>query len=65
MFYSFFIMYVCLVSCEDCLFRLTIRDRLLFMTYNGFIMLAVGVGAFLGYLLFGGGSSSSKSAACH
>jgi copper transporter 1 len=39
--------------------------RLLFMTYNGWIMLAVGFGAFVGYLLFGGGSSASKSAACH
>ncbi|KAK5172370.1 copper transpport protein [Saxophila tyrrhenica] len=38
---------------------------LLFMTYNGWIMLAVGFGAFLGYLAFGGGSSSSKSSACH
>nr|OQO26427.1 hypothetical protein B0A51_04949 [Rachicladosporium sp. CCFEE 5018] len=37
---------------------------LLFMTYNGWIMLAVGFGAFLGYLLFGG-SSATKSAACH
>ncbi|KAM0722684.1 hypothetical protein Q7P37_002125 [Cladosporium fusiforme] len=37
---------------------------LLFMTYNGWIMLAVGVGAFVGYLLFGG-SSATKSAACH
>jgi len=38
--------------------------RLLFMTYNGWIMLAVGVGAFVGYLLFGN-SSVTKSAACH
>ncbi|KAK4550346.1 hypothetical protein LTR36_003313 [Oleoguttula mirabilis] len=37
---------------------------LLFMTYNGWIMLAVGFGAFFGYLLFGG-SSIEKSAACH
>ncbi|KXL46524.1 MAG: hypothetical protein FE78DRAFT_30819 [Acidomyces sp. 'richmondensis'] len=37
---------------------------LLFMTYNGWIMLAVGVGAFLGYLVFPG-SSIEKSAACH
>jgi len=34
------------------------------MTYNGWIMLAVGLGAFIGYLLFSS-SSSSKSAACH
>lgn len=38
--------------------------RLLFMTYNGWIMLAVAVGAFVGYLLFGN-SSATKSAACH
>lgn len=42
---------------------------LLFMTYNGWIMLSVAVGAFVGYLLFSGGSvggaSAAKSAACH
>ncbi|KAF2627956.1 Ctr copper transporter [Macroventuria anomochaeta] len=37
---------------------------LLFMTYNGWIMLAVAVGAFVGYLLFAN-SSPTKSAACH
>ena len=37
---------------------------LLFMTYNGWIMLAVAVGAFVGYLAFGG-SSAAKVAACH
>ncbi|KAF2831227.1 Ctr copper transporter [Ophiobolus disseminans] len=37
---------------------------LLFMTYNGWIMLAVAVGAFVGYLMFSG-SSSTKSVACH
>ncbi|KAF2482556.1 Ctr copper transporter [Neohortaea acidophila] len=37
---------------------------LLFMTYNGWIMLAVGFGAFFGYLIFGG-ASATKSAACH
>ncbi|KAH7123850.1 Ctr copper transporter family-domain-containing protein [Dendryphion nanum] len=37
---------------------------LLFMTYNGWIMLAVGVGAFVGYLLFSN-SPPTKSAACH
>ncbi len=35
------------------------------MTYNGWIMLAVGFGASLGYLLFAGNSSAQKSAACH
>jgi len=37
---------------------------LLFMTYNGWIMLAVAVGAFVGYLAFGSGAVT-KSAACH
>ncbi|GAB7354043.1 hypothetical protein MBLNU459_g4624t2 [Dothideomycetes sp. NU459] len=37
---------------------------LLFMTYNGWIMLAVGVGAFVGYLVFGN-ATATKSAACH
>ncbi|KAL8774704.1 MAG: hypothetical protein Q9209_000643 [Squamulea sp. 1 TL-2023] len=37
---------------------------LLFMTYNGWVMLAVAVGAFVGYLAFGN-SSSAKSVACH
>ena len=38
--------------------------RLLFMTYNGWVMLAVTVGAFVGYLAWGGGSAT-KSVACH
>ncbi|KAL1963372.1 hypothetical protein VTN77DRAFT_8388 [Rasamsonia byssochlamydoides] len=37
---------------------------LLFMTYNGWIMLSVAVGAFIGYLVFGE-STASKSVACH
>ncbi|KZF25900.1 Ctr copper transporter [Xylona heveae TC161] len=37
---------------------------LLFMTYNGWIMIAVAVGAFVGYLIWGG-SSATKSVACH
>ncbi|KAK4698147.1 solute carrier family 31 (copper transporter), member 1, partial [Lecanoromycetidae sp. Uapishka_2] len=37
---------------------------LLFMTYNGWVMLAVAVGAFMGYLGFGN-SSATKSVACH
>ncbi|KAH9826232.1 DNA replication checkpoint protein tel2 [Teratosphaeria destructans] len=37
---------------------------LLFMTYNGWVMIAVGVGATIGFLLFSG-SSVQKSAACH
>jgi len=37
---------------------------LLFMTYNGWVMLAVAVGAFFGYLFFSN-ASSTKSVACH
>jgi len=42
-----------------------IEGRLLFMTYNGLVMLAVAVGAFVGYLAFGQDSSATKSVACH
>ncbi|OQD77007.1 hypothetical protein PENDEC_c003G06363 [Penicillium decumbens] len=38
---------------------------LLFMTYNGMIMLAVAVGAFVGYLGFAEGTPATKSVACH
>ncbi|PSS27738.1 hypothetical protein M430DRAFT_62949 [Amorphotheca resinae ATCC 22711] len=38
---------------------------LLFMTYNGWVMLAVAVGAFVGYLVFGNSTSSTKETACH
>ncbi|KAK7941050.1 uncharacterized protein PG986_013437 [Apiospora aurea] len=38
---------------------------LLFMTYNGWIMVAVAVGAFLGYLVFGKSTSATKETACH
>jgi solute carrier family 31 (copper transporter), member 1 len=34
------------------------------MTYNGWIMIAVAVGAFVGFLAFGG-DSAAKSVACH
>jgi len=37
---------------------------LLFMTYNGWIMLAVAAGAFLGYILFGN-VPATKTVACH
>ncbi|KAL1311702.1 hypothetical protein AAFC00_001804 [Neodothiora populina] len=37
---------------------------LLFMTYNGWVMIAVAVGAFIGFLVFGN-ASATKSAACH
>ncbi|OJJ48554.1 hypothetical protein ASPZODRAFT_62843 [Penicilliopsis zonata CBS 506.65] len=38
---------------------------LLFMTYNGLVMLAVAVGAFVGYLAFGEGMTATKTVACH
>ncbi|KAJ5396588.1 hypothetical protein N7509_004701 [Penicillium cosmopolitanum] len=38
---------------------------LLFMTYNGSVMLAVAVGAFVGYLAFADGTSAQKTVACH
>jgi len=38
---------------------------LLFMTYNGWVMLAVAVGAFVGYLVFGNNTSATKDGACH
>ncbi|KAJ5768560.1 hypothetical protein N7533_001143 [Penicillium manginii] len=39
---------------------------LLFMTYNGSVMLAVAVGAFAGYLAFADdGTSAQKTVACH
>jgi copper transporter 1 len=41
------------------------KSRLLFMTYNGWVMLAVAVGAFVGYLSFGENLSSAKTVACH
>ncbi|RDW67761.1 CTR2 long splice variant [Coleophoma cylindrospora] len=38
---------------------------LLFMTYNGWVMIAVAVGAFLGFVVFGNNTSSTKDGACH
>jgi len=38
---------------------------LLFMTYNGWVMIAVSVGAFVGYLVFGNSTSATKDGACH
>lgn len=38
---------------------------LLFMTYNGWVMIAVTVGAFVGYLVFGNSTSATKDGACH
>ncbi|CAG7951236.1 unnamed protein product [Penicillium nalgiovense] len=38
---------------------------LLFMTYNGQVMIAVAVGAFVGYLVFSQGTPATKTIACH
>ncbi|GAB0132850.1 hypothetical protein EsDP_00001274 [Epichloe bromicola] len=38
---------------------------LIFMTYNGWVMIAVSLGAFLGYLVFGHSTSATKDNACH
>ncbi|PTB65429.1 Ctr copper transporter [Trichoderma citrinoviride] len=38
---------------------------LVFMTYNGWVMVAVSLGAFAGYLLFGHSTSATKDNACH
>ncbi|KAK0670772.1 Ctr copper transporter family-domain-containing protein [Cercophora samala] len=38
---------------------------LIFMTYNGWVMLACSLGAGLGYLLFGGQTTVAKETACH
>ncbi|KAH6606499.1 hypothetical protein Trco_005652 [Trichoderma cornu-damae] len=38
---------------------------LVFMTYNGWVMVAVSLGAFFGYLLFGHSTSATKDNACH
>lgn len=38
---------------------------LLFMTYNGWIMIAVAVGAFVGYMAFTADLPATKSVACH
>lgn len=35
------------------------------MTYNGMVMLAVAVGAFVGYLVFADDAPATKSIACH
>jgi copper transporter 1 len=44
---------------------LMMMSRLIFMTYNGWVMVAVSVGAFVGYLFFGTNTSSTKDTACH
>ncbi|KAI6708357.1 ctr copper transporter [Diplocarpon mali] len=38
---------------------------LLFMTYNGWVMAAMGIGSFVGYLVFGNNTSATKASACH
>lgn len=44
---------------------LTCDGRLLFMTYNGWVMISVAIGAFIGYLVFGNSTSATKDNACH
>ncbi|KAI1390193.1 Ctr copper transporter family protein [Hypoxylon trugodes] len=38
---------------------------LLFMTYNGFVMFSVAIGAGLGYYFFGSHTKATKETACH
>ncbi|KAL1845260.1 hypothetical protein VTK73DRAFT_785 [Phialemonium thermophilum] len=38
---------------------------LIFMTYNGWVMIAVSVGAGVGYYIFGGSTPATKDTACH
>ncbi|KAK3394251.1 Ctr copper transporter family-domain-containing protein [Podospora didyma] len=38
---------------------------LIFMTYNGWVMIAVSLGAALGYFIFGGKTPATKETACH
>ncbi|KAH8675758.1 Ctr copper transporter family protein [Xylariales sp. PMI_506] len=38
---------------------------LVFMTYNGWVMVAITIGNFLGYYIFGGASQATKETACH
>ncbi|KAK5624537.1 hypothetical protein RRF57_000253 [Xylaria bambusicola] len=56
-FYAFMIMYVSL--------NLLNSFQLLFMTYNGWVMIAVAVGAGLGYYIFGSNTRATKETACH
>lgn len=39
--------------------------RLIFMTYNGWVMVAVTLGAFFGYLSFGAHTPVNKETQCH
>ncbi|KAH7272348.1 Ctr copper transporter family-domain-containing protein [Fusarium solani] len=38
---------------------------LVFMTYNGWVMISVSLGAFIGYVFFGHRTSATKDNACH
>ncbi|KAJ4412906.1 copper transpport protein [Gnomoniopsis sp. IMI 355080] len=38
---------------------------LIFMTYNGWVMVAVTLGAFLGYFVFGDETAATKETQCH
>jgi copper transporter 1 len=62
-FYAFMLMWV--ISKPIPPGRRTYGNRLLFMTYNGWVMLAMFIGSFLGYLSFGGGTPATKETACH
>lgn len=44
---------------------LTLLHRLVFMTYNGWVMVAVSIGCFFGYILFGQSTPATKETACH
>jgi hypothetical protein len=39
--------------------------RLIFMTYNGYIIIAVTVGAGIGYYIYGSDVSATRDSACH
>lgn len=59
-------MHSCLCECFYCkLLQEANMNRLMFMTYNGWVMLAMFIGSFLGYLSFGGGTPAMKETACH
>lgn len=45
--------------------RIGCSRRLIFMTYNGWVMVAVTLGAFFGYLVFGAHTPVNKETQCH
>ncbi|KAL7792961.1 Ctr copper transporter family domain-containing protein [Trichoderma ceciliae] len=66
-FYAFMLMYVPSLRLKFPALpsNLKPKPRLVFMTYNGWVMVAVSLGAFFGYLLFGHATSAIKDNACH